>query len=169
MPTSKTAFPFVTRLLADSSPTLSLCVLAVCATLAGSASAASFHCSSKSSASEKIVCADPELSSLDDRLAVSYQRARDASPDPRSVETARIQQWLWRQHNCTDKTCVLNWYQRRIAELDADYDQGKQAQHDAFEAALVEQKLAPSAVDAVRQMKDESIVAAAPVASPAAK
>ena len=71
MSTSKTAFPFVTRLLADSSPTLSLCVLAVCATLAGNASAASFHCSTRSSASEKIVCADPELSSLDDRLAVS--------------------------------------------------------------------------------------------------
>jgi uncharacterized protein len=169
MSTSKTAFPFVTRLLADSSPTLSLCVLAVCATLAGNASAASFHCSTRSSASEKIVCADPELSSLDYRLAVSYQRARDASPDPRSVETARIQQWLWRQHNCTDKACVLNWYQRRIAELDADYEQGKQAQHDAFEAALVDQKLVPSAADAVRQLKNESIVATAQGANPATK
>jgi uncharacterized protein len=85
------------------------------------------------------------------------------------VETARIQQWLWRQHNCTDKACVLNWYQRRIAELDADYEQGKQAQHDAFEAALVDQKLVPSAADAVRQLKNESIVAATQGANPATK
>lgn len=171
MSKSKTAVPFVARLLAKPSASLSFCVLAACATLAGNVSAASFHCTSKSSASEKIVCQDPQLSSLDDRLNTAYQRARDASLDPRSVESARIEQWLWRQHNCTDKACVQSWYDRRIAELDADYEQAKQAQRDAFEAALVEQKLAPSAADAVRQMKSDPLVAAAagPVTTPAAK
>jgi uncharacterized protein len=166
---SKTALPFVARLPARPSVSLSICVLAACATLAGNASAASFHCTGKSSASEKIVCNDPQLSSLDDRLAASYQRARDASIDPRSVESARIEQWLWRQHNCTDKACVQSWYERRIAELDADYEQARQAQRDAFEASLAEQKLAPSAADAVRQMKGDSLVAAGPVTNPAAK
>jgi uncharacterized protein len=139
---------------------LLLCILAAGATFAGNASAASFHCSSKSSASEKLVCNDPQLSDLDDHLAATYKRAKATSLDPNSIESARVEQWLWRQHNCTDKACVLNWYQRRIAELDADYQQGKQAQHDAFEAALVDQKLAPSAADAVRQLKDPAIVGA---------
>ncbi|MEW6340583.1 MAG: hypothetical protein AB1704_07865 [Pseudomonadota bacterium] len=170
MSTSNTAFPFITRLFATRSKLVSICAFAACATFAGTASAASFHCTSKASASEKIVCQDPQLSSLDDQLAASYQRAVAASLDPRSVESARIEQWRWRQRNCTDKACVLSWYQRRIAELDADYGQAKQAQHDAFEASLTEQKLAPTAADAVRQMKSDSLVAAAaPVAAPAPK
>ncbi|WP_144151446.1 lysozyme inhibitor LprI family protein [Paraburkholderia sp. BCC1885] len=169
MSKSNTASLFIARLLARPSASLSICILAVCATFAGAASAASFHCTSKSSVSEKIVCNDPQLSSLDDRLATAYQRARDASIDPTSVESARIQQWLWRQHNCTDTACVQNWYERRIAELDADYDEAKHARHDAFEAALVEQKLAPSAADAVRQMKSDSLVAAGPLTNPATK
>jgi uncharacterized protein len=169
MSKSNTALPFVARLLARSSASLSICVLAACATFAGTASAASFHCTGKSSASEKIVCNDPHLSSLDDQLATAYQRARDASTDPRSVESARIQQWLWRQHNCNDTACVQSWYERRIAEVDADYDEAKHVQRDAFEAALVEQKLAPSAADAVRQMKSETLVAAGPVTNPVTK
>ncbi len=169
MSKSKTAVPVVARLLARPSASLSVCVLAACATLAGNASAASFHCASKASASEKIVCKDLQLSSLDDRLAAAYQRARDTSIDPRGVESARIEQWLWRQRNCTDKACVQGWYERRIAELDADYEQAKHAQRDAFEASLAEQKLAPSAVDAVRQMKDDSLVAEGPVTNPAMK
>src|ERR1700679_2727533 len=158
MSKSKTAVPVVARLLARPSASLSVCVLAACATLAGNASAASFHCASKPWASEKIAGKDPQLSSLDDRLAAAYQRARDTSIDPRGVESARIEQWLWRQRNCTDKACVHGWYERRIAELDADYEQAKHAQRDAFEASLAEQKLAPSAVDAVSQIKDDSLV-----------
>jgi uncharacterized protein len=173
MSRSNIVFPFVFRFifhsLAKPSASLSFCVVVACATFAGNATAASFHCTKNSSSSEKIVCDDPQLSSLDDQLATAYQRARDASIDPRPVESARIQQWLWRQHNCTDKACVQNWYDRRIVELDADYDQAKHAQHDAFEAALAGQKLAPAAADAVRQMKHDSLVAAGPATNPTPK
>jgi uncharacterized protein len=159
MSQSNVAVPRVSRLLARLSARLSFCALVACATLAGHASAASFHCTKRSSVSEKIVCNDPHLSSLDDQLAIAYQRARDASIDPASVESARIQQWLWRQHNCTDTACVQNWYERRLAELNADYDEAKHARRDAFEAGLAAQKLAPSAADAVRQMKGDSLAA----------
>jgi hypothetical protein len=71
--------------------------------------------------------------------------------------------------NPPGSSCVQGWYERRIAELDADYEQAKHAQRDAFEASLAEQKLAPSAVDAVRQMKDDSLVAEGPVTNPAMK
>jgi hypothetical protein len=52
---------------------------------------------------------------------------------------------------------VKSWYDRRIAELDADYEQAKQARRDAFDASLAGQNLAPSAADAVRKMKGESV------------
>jgi uncharacterized protein len=117
------------------------------------AQAASFHCGKSASISEKLVCSDPQLSSLDDKLAAAYQRAKDVAPDKQSVEDARVQQWQWRQHNCHDKACVANWYERRISELNADYSQGKQAQSAAFEASLTEQHLVPSAQAAVRALK----------------
>ena len=130
-----------------------LAVASIAAIFCVDASAASFHCTGKSSASERIVCQDERLSALDDKLAIAFQRARDTAADPRSIEADRTHQWLWRQHNCTDNACVLAWYERRIAELDADYEQAKAVQNDAFEAALSAQKLAPSAEAAVRQMK----------------
>jgi uncharacterized protein len=156
MSSFKSVGSLVGQLFAKPSTTLSICILAASATFAGHASAASFKCTSHASASEKIVCNDPQLSKLDDRLAAAYQRAKDASPDAKSIEAARTEQWLWRQHNCTDKACVTDWYERRIAELDADYKQGQQAQKAAFEASLVEQKLDPVAADAVRKMKESS-------------
>jgi len=117
------------------------------------ASAASFSCAHKLSASERIVCQDAQLSALDDKLAVSYRQAKDAAVDPAAIEADRTQQWLWRQHNCKDKACVADWYQRRIAELNADSRHGAKMQHDAFESSLAEQKLAPSAEKAVRELK----------------
>ena len=169
MSTLNTVLSRALQRLATPSTMLSIGVLLAGATLAADASAASFKCTSKSSASEKIVCKEPALSALDDRLAAAWQRAKDATLDTAALEAARTHQWLWRQHNCTDKACVQSWYERRIAELDADYEQARQAQHDAFEASLVEQKLVPSAADAVRQMKGDSLVAAGPVANPATK
>lgn len=157
MSTRRNAFPHLPHLLrrlVKPSTLLAIGMLAAAATLAVDASAASFRCGGKLSASEKIVCKDPVLSALDDRLASAWQRAKQTTPDPSGLEAARTQQWLWRQHNCTDEACVKSWYERRIAELDADYEQAKQARHDALEASLATQKLAPSAADAVRKMKD---------------
>jgi uncharacterized protein len=144
-------YPLTPKWLAKSAKALAAASIA--ALFCVDASAASFHCNGKSSASERIVCQDERLSALDDKLAIAYQRARDATADPRSIEADRTHQWLWRQHNCSDTTCVSAWYERRIAELDADYEQAKALQNDAFEAALSAQKLAPSAEAAVRQMK----------------
>ncbi|PRX36757.1 hypothetical protein B0G75_101946 [Paraburkholderia sp. BL18I3N2] len=143
--------------LATPSTLLSIGMLLAGATLAVDASAASFKCTSKSSASEKIVCKEPALSALDDRLAAAWQRAKEATLDTAALEAARTHQWLWRQYNCTDEACVKSWYDRRIAELDADYVQAKQARHEAFDASLAGQNLAPSAADAVRKMKGESV------------
>ncbi|MFM0506734.1 lysozyme inhibitor LprI family protein [Paraburkholderia sp. RL17-373-BIF-A] len=157
MSTLNTVFSRTLQRLTTPCALLSIGLLVAGATLAMDASAASFKCTSKSSASEKIVCKDPALSALDDRLAAAWQRAKDTTLDTAALEAARTHQWLWRQHNCTDQACVKRWYDRRIAELDADYEQAKQARREAFDASLAGQNLAPSAADAVRKMKGESV------------
>lgn len=159
-----TSSPITSRaasLVAKRPRALAALLMAAFAGFAINASAASFQCTGKLSASEKIACHDATVSAMDDHLAASYQRAKEASLDTRSLESARTQQWLWRQHNCTDTQCVRSWYERRIAELDADYRQAKNEQHEVFEASLTDQKLAPSAADAVRKIKETSVTAAA--------
>ncbi len=163
MSSFKSAGSLFSQLFAKPSATLSICIFAAGATLTGHASAASFKCTSHASASEKIVCSDPQLSKLDDRLVVAYQRAKNASPDTKSIEAARTEQWLWRQRNCTDKACVLNWYERRIAELDADYQQTQPTQRAALEASLIDRNVEPSASAAIRQLKLSSKMAATPM------
>ncbi|MEA3117460.1 MAG: hypothetical protein QOI13_730 [Paraburkholderia sp.] len=169
MSSFNTAGSRVGQLFAKPTTTLSICVFAASATFFGHASAASFKCTNHSSASEKIVCSDPQLSTLDDRLAAAYQRAKAASPDTKSIEAVRTEQWLWRQHNCTDKACVLNWYERRIAELNADYEQTQPAQRAALEASLIDRNVEPSAAAAIRQLKLSSRMAAVSIATQTSK
>jgi len=120
--------------------------------LSPSAYAASFHCPQNASASERLVCNDPTLSALDDKLAALYRSALDATPDTTALEADRVSQWQWRQHNCKDKACVTDWYGRRIAELEGDLKHGKQASVQRVKEGVVDQRLAPSAQDAVLEM-----------------
>lgn len=129
--------------------------LVLFASLAGApfAHAASFHCPHNASASERLVCSDPELSTLDDRLAALYRSAVEATPDTTALEADRISQWQWRQHNCKDKACVADWYNRRIAELEGDLQHGKEASAERVRTGVVEQQLATTARNAVLEMK----------------
>lgn len=117
------------------------------------AQAASFPCRYSVSTSEKMVCEDPELSLLDDKLAALYSQAKYLAPDIEALEADRISQWSWRQRQCKDKACVSNWYIRRIAELNADIQQGQQAQIRSLKANLTAQGLFPDAQNAVLELK----------------
>jgi uncharacterized protein len=129
------------------------CVLLASAGAMPLAYGASFHCPSNASASERIVCGDPILSAQDDRLATAYSQAYDATPDRRALEADRVHQWQWRQRNCTDKACVTSWYERRIAELEADRHQGQQEAAGRVKAAVADQHLTLDARDAVLRLK----------------
>jgi uncharacterized protein len=117
------------------------------------AHAASFTCPHNASASERIVCNDPALSALDDKLAALYRNAFDATTDTTALEADRVSQWQWRQHNCKDKACVTDWYNRRIAEMEGDVKHGKQATVQRVKESVVDQDLAPSAQHAVLEIK----------------
>ncbi|SAK83509.1 lipoprotein [Caballeronia glebae] len=132
--------------------------LAACAMLTSlgalsAAHAASFQCPHNASASERLVCSDPALSSLDDKLAAVFREAHDATPDAAALDADRVTQWQWRQHNCKDRACVADWYTRRISELQADVAHGRKQTADRVKVGIAEQRLAPSAEAAVLRLK----------------
>ena len=97
---------------------LSLFVLAL---FAGSVhAAASFPCEKASNATEKAICADPELAQLDEYLARYYRAARQALPGAPDCLAADQRRWLTSVRNaCKDGMCLKNTYLDRLAELDA--------------------------------------------------
>lgn len=92
---------------------------ALCVTLPASSQAASFDCSKAGSANEKTICGDAELSALDDKLGLAFRRARQAASDRRSFRAESDLQWRWREDHCHERSCLLDWYHRRQAELEA--------------------------------------------------
>ncbi len=92
---------------------------ALCVAHPSSSQAASFDCSKAGSANEKTICGDAELSALDDKLGLAFRRARQAASNRRSFRAESDLQWRWREDHCHDRSCLLDWYQRRQAELEA--------------------------------------------------
>lgn len=88
---------------------------------AAPASAASFDCAKASSPREKSVCADPQLSAIDEEIAASYAAAR-ATLSPEGAETMRKSQRSWLRF--LDKacpagaaSCLMPWFEGRAKFL----------------------------------------------------
>lgn len=80
--------------------------------------AASFDCTKAASLSEIAICSDNELSKLDDELAGIYRKAKSAAKDHNLFRQQTQAAWKWREENCRNKKCLLDWYaQRRLALL----------------------------------------------------
>lgn len=87
------------------------------AALSNASNAASFDCAKAGTVQEKLICADRTLSSLDEKLAQSYQSAASESPKPEEIKKLQ-QQWLRNIRNkCTSKPCLVESYEKRIDEL----------------------------------------------------
>ncbi len=82
------------------------------------AHSASFDCQKASTPVERMVCADADLSGLDDVMAGIYttDSAREHGPALRTSQRA----WLKLRDACPDTGCVKQRYQQRIAELACD-------------------------------------------------
>jgi len=96
-----------------------LCALAAMCVLTRPADlrAASFDCAKAKSPAEKAVCADPALSTLDERLAAAYKAAMAGAPDRAAVKAAQFK-WMREERDvCADKACLAAAYERRIASL----------------------------------------------------
>ena len=85
-----------------------------------SAIAASFPCDKAQSRIEKAICADAELSTLDEYLARYYAGARAGLGRGASCLAADQRQWLSEVRNaCRDEICMKKAYLERLGALDA--------------------------------------------------
>lgn len=84
------------------------------------AGAASFDCAKAQSRIDKAICADAEVSTLDEHLARYYQAARAALQISVECLAADQRRWLSSARNkCADAACLRKVYLERLAELDA--------------------------------------------------
>ena len=83
----------------------------------GSAGGPSFKCGKARSAVEKMICADAELSQLDRELSRIYSRARNSVANRAAFRRQQQGEWKWREANCRDRACLLDWYAHRRQQL----------------------------------------------------
>ncbi|WP_439412983.1 lysozyme inhibitor LprI family protein [Enterobacter ludwigii] len=91
--------------------------------LSGTASAASFNCSSVTASDEKAICADRELSEKDVTMATTYAMLRDVVlMGGRGALQDEQTTWLQKRQQCGDNTlCLSHLYDDRIDELNDQY------------------------------------------------
>ena len=95
----------------------------------GTVQAAGFDCAKASSQVEKLICADPELSRLDDELAKDFEAIRretsgiDGETGKPSFPFGRDQE-RWRttvRDKCGNSACLAEAYRTRLAEVRRDW------------------------------------------------
>lgn len=87
-----------------------------CLATAQPAQAASFDCAKATTKIEKLICADAELSKLDDELNVAYNIAMQDEPYAENVQQTQ-KQWLRDRNQCRAADCVKKQYEMRLAAL----------------------------------------------------
>jgi uncharacterized protein len=75
--------------------------------------AAGFDCAKAATAVEKRICANPELSQLDDQLAKAYKPEGNAADFERSIQ----RRWLKERNKCADDACLQAAYAERLRQL----------------------------------------------------
>jgi uncharacterized protein len=95
------------------------CMLLMLCVAGDFALAASFDCTKAATKSEKLICADPQVSAADEQLAELYRRILEQSSDKDGLKKEQ-RNWIKTQRDaCPDAACMLKAYQARIAALEA--------------------------------------------------
>ncbi|GAB3010742.1 MliC family protein [Mycobacterium bourgelatii] len=78
-------------------------------------------CAKPANSAQQLVCDDPVLRDLDNRIAGGYQRALDRTGADKSALTAAQDKWAAQRDACAKnadvRTCVREAYQTRLVEL----------------------------------------------------
>lgn len=77
----------------------------------------SFDCTKATSHSERLICADPELSTMDAEMSSLYSRAKSVASDKSAFAAETKARWKQRETECSDKSCLVAWYTLRKGEL----------------------------------------------------
>ena len=95
-------------------------LLAAWLMVSSSVDAASFDCEKAASSVEKMICADPELSPLDEYLGRYSAAARTTLAHADTCLATDPRNWLRTSRNaCKDAACLKQSYLQRLAVLDA--------------------------------------------------
>lgn len=87
---------------------------------AGTVTAASFSCERATNMIERMICASPEVSVLDEHLGRYYAAANEELGDGSNCLRDDQRRWLRKTRNdCSDTHCLRMAYLNRLAELDA--------------------------------------------------
>jgi uncharacterized protein len=78
----------------------------------------SFDCSKARSDAEHLICNDATLAALDQRLAVTFARAKTVATDQVAFRERTRGQWNYREKYCHDTDCLMRWYQDQQTALD---------------------------------------------------
>ena len=92
-------------------------LLALALAWSAPAAAASFDCAKAQSRIEKAICADAEVSDLDEYLGRYYFAARSTLGRAGDCLRADQTQWLRTRNACADAACLKKVYLERLAEL----------------------------------------------------
>lgn len=85
---------------------------------AGFVQAAGFDCNKASTAVEKLICSDYDLSTLDDKLNLIYGNVvKSGVIEKKELKSGQLA-WLKRRNQCKEEECIRKSYQERIAELE---------------------------------------------------
>lgn len=91
----------------------------LCVVLPANSSGASFDCAKATSAVEKLICSESELSTADEELANIYDQARTYSASPQEFKKKQMH-WIRADRDpCQTKECIAAAYRNRIEELSA--------------------------------------------------
>lgn len=91
-------------------------LILIVATGAAPVEAASFDCKKASTVIETLICQDPSLSQMDERLSAAYSAARAKSSNPSQL-IADERTWMVQRNQCQTTACLSHAYSKRIAEL----------------------------------------------------
>jgi len=78
--------------------------------------AATFDCGKAQSKVEKMICADADLSRLDEELAAAYKTALQDKKRDDSIRQTQMQ-WVTKRNSCADAACVKRTYEARLQGL----------------------------------------------------
>lgn len=95
--------------------------------------AASFDCKKATTKIEKMICADAELSKLDEKMAAAYKTAMQDVQQSNLIRQAQ-KQWLKGRNGCVDSTCVKQAYEMRLQDLTSLNEGKNAAQQDPISA-----------------------------------
>ena len=128
------------------------------------AAGASFDCTKAGTPIEKVICANPTVSVLDDQLADAYREQLRTVTDP---GTLKSQQRAWMsqiRNNCEDVTCLEAAYKSRIEELDGNAIKGPVA--SSFEPPVASASEPPAAIPPQVTQSETSQAHSQPEAQP---